>query len=199
MSFKIKDGTGSGREAQVDEENRLRVHATTLAMNEHITDEGGSFNLNSGAAGVTVTSANESGVLYFKNGEDRRFRIRGIVTILGPSTGGTNCLIRVYKNPTTGTLISDANTSGVISSNRNFGSSLTLADSLVYNASGTDKTITDGSVHIASMSSGGRIFFAIDEILTKGDSVAVTYEYLGNTSCLCSAAIIGSLEEDYDE
>lgn len=196
MGIQIQDGAGDGKFAQVDSVKRLRTHASTLTLAEVATDNEDSYNLNSGADGLTVTSGNESGLIYFKNNETRSFRIKLIVINLGASTGGTNTKIRIYKNPTTGTLISDGNTSGVISSNRNFGSSNTLADSLVFNAAATDETITDGSVHIATITKpDGRVALPIDELLTKGNAIAVSVETASNTSMLAQSAIIGHLVE----
>ena len=100
----------------------------------------------------------------------------------------------MYKNPTTGTLISGA-TDADTSSNRNFGSSNTLTAD-VYKGSGSS-TVTDGSVHIESLvSPGNRVAFNIDEVLTKGDSMAITFEPNdSNTSMKAMAAIVCHLKD----
>ena len=108
---------------------------------------------------------------------------------VGAATDTTH--VRVYKNPTAGTLISDANNVNV-NSNRNFSSSQTLSDSLAYAASANGKTITDGTVHIESLiSPGSRVNFQIDEVLKKGNSIAVSFEPNdSNTSMKVMAALI---------
>lgn len=191
----VEDGTGRGFQAQVDGANRLSVFAVEQSVMEFATVEEDSYNINSGL--VTLTDATEQGILYLKNNETRNFHITLIVVILGPSTGGSSTdttRIRFIKNPTTGTLIStaaDADTN----SNRNFGSSNVLA-SLAYKGDGS-ATVTDGSVHIESLvSPGGRFGFGIDEVLTPGDSIAITYESPdSNTSMKTMAAIIGHLRD----
>ena len=60
--------------------------------------------------------------------------------------------------------------------------------------------ITNGSVHIESLiNPGSRVFFGIDEILTKGDSMAITFEPNdSNTSMKTMAAIICHLSDPND-
>ena len=161
---------------------------------EQSTQEEGSYNINTGL--ITLTTAGESGMLYYKHSESDSFDVTGIVVIMGPSTGGSatdTTHVRVYKNPTTGTLISGASAVG-INSNRNFSSSETLASSLAYKGA-TGNTITDGSTHIESLvSPGNRVGFAISETLAKGNARAVSLEPNdSNTSMKCMVAIIGHL------
>lgn len=192
---KIQDGTGSGNLMKVDSANRAHSLAVTKSEQNSATERADSYNINSGL--VTLTDATEQGILYLKNNEDRDFIITAFVAIMGPSTGGLSTdttHIRMYKNPTTGTLISEAVASD-IKSNRNFGSSLTL-DADCFKGDGS-ATVTDGGVHIESLiNPGNRAFFGIDEILTKGDSVAFTFEPNdSNTSMKCMCAIIGYLHD----
>ncbi len=192
----IKDGKGTGIEARVDGTNKLEVHSVQESEIQESTDNGDSYNINSGL--ITLTNAAESGIIYLKNNETRDFDINAIVVIMGPSTGGLTTdttQIRVYRNPTTGTLISDANTSGVISSNRNFGSSQVLTAD-IFNAAAVGETITDGTSHIESLiSPGNRVSFGIEEVLTKGDSIAISLEPNdSNTSMKVMVAIVGHLK-----
>jgi len=196
MSVSIKNG-GNGNVAMVDRDNRLHTFAVSRPVVEESTQQEKSYNINSGL--ITLTSAGESGILYFKNGEDVDFIINTIVVIMGPSTGGSTSdttHIRVYKNPTTGTLISGA-TVADISSNRDFGSSNTLSSSLSYKGAEAT-TITDGSVHIESLvSPGSRVAFNIGEVLRKGNSIAVSLEPNDSTTSMkAMVAIIGHLEVD---
>lgn len=195
MGFEITDGTGSGYSVKIDAANRIHGISTSATPGQDATDRADSFNLNSGL--VTLTDASEQGVLYLKNNETRNIHILAIIVILGPSTNGVTTditRIRFIKNPTTGTLISEA-TAADTNSNRNFGSSLTL-DADVFKGDGS-ATITNGTVHIDSLvSPGSRASFGIDEILTKGDTIAITYEPNdSNTSMKCMAAIVCHLED----
>ncbi len=187
--MKITDGVGTNRAAEVDSQNRLSTKAVSISERANATVEANSYNLNSGL--ITLTTAGESGVLYLKNNDLRDLHIDAIIVILGPSTGGAatdTTQIVFYKNPTTGTLISAA-TDADVKSNRNFGSSITLTADLFKGAEGV--TITDGTAHIESLiSPGNRVVFTIDEILTKGDSLAVSLEpNNSNTSMKVMAAI----------
>ena len=182
--------------AKVDKSNRLDTRGITKTETANATVEADSYNINTGL--ITLTTAGESGVMYLKNNEDRDINVDAIVVIFGPSTGGaatdTN-QVRIYRNPTTGTLISGA-VDADINDNRNFGSSKTLA-ALAYKGA-TGNTITDGSVVIESLvGPGSRVSFAIDLVLTKGDSVGISYEPSdSNTSMKCMAAIVLHLEPD---
>ena len=193
--MRIEDGTGKGYEAKVDAAHRVSINGKVQTHSEDATDRADSFNINSGL--VTLTDASVQGVLYIKNNEDRDFHIQSIETKLGPSTGGVatdTCRVQVIKNPTTGTLISEA-TAGDVNSNRNFGSSLVFtADVFKGDASAT---VTDGTVHIESLlSPNSREIFNIDEVLTKGDSIAITFEAPdSNTSMKVMAAVHGHLSD----
>jgi hypothetical protein len=193
--MEITNGVGNGNKLKVDAANRAHTLATSQTRQEYATERGDSYNLNSGL--VTLSDASEQGILYLKNNEDRDLKLSAFVIILGPSTGGSaadTTRVRIIKNPTTGTLISEA-TDASPKSNRNFGSTDTLTAD-VYKGDGS-ATVTDGSVHIDSLvSPGNRIFFGSDEVLTKGDSVAITLEPNdSNTSMKCMAAISCNLKD----
>jgi len=192
--FGIRDNTGSGGYgAEVDANNDLHTFSITESREQAATLKGDSYNVNSGF--VTFTVGSEEGILYLKNNETRNLHVSSIICILGTSTGGTNCKIRVYKNPTTGELISDA-TAADINSNRDFDSGKTL-DATAYKGDGATSDITDGSVHIGSIiQAGSRVAFNIDEILRIGNSIAITYECASNTSMECMAAIVCNLQDE---
>lgn len=189
MPMEIRDGTGSGQRAEVDGANRLKTFSVISSNSNDATKRGDSYNINSGVVANGV--ATEQAILYLKNNETRNLHIDGIVSIAGPSTNGTEILIRIYKNPTS---LSET-TAAEVSSNRNFGSSNTLTADL-YKGDGST-TVTGGTVHIESIHSpGSRVFFSIDEILTQGDSIAISHTIAGNDSTTnCEAAIICHLED----
>ena len=198
MGMLIEDGTGKGYKVKVDSANRMANTTISSGASQAATEREDSFNLNSGL--VTLTDATEQGILYLKNNETRDLHVSAVVAILGPSTNGVTTdttRVRIYKNPTTGTLISEANAADT-NSNRHFGSSATLTAD-VYKGDAT-ATVTNGSVHIESLiNPGSRVFFGIDEILTKGDSMAITFEPNdSNTSMKTMAAIICHLSDPND-
>ena len=195
MAEQIRDGTGTGNLSKVDATNRLHVFGTQLTTQQSATDREDSFNLNSGTVAVAVST--EQGILYLKNNEDRNLRITGVIGIIGASTNGTETNIKMYKNPTTGTLISTG-TAADTNSNRNFGSSKTFTAD-VFKGDGS-ATVTNGTVHIESIVGLlTRVFFTLDEILVKGDTTAITFTIAGNDSSTnCMAAIICHLEDPKD-
>lgn len=190
----------NGNVATVDNSGRLHNFSVTRTASEQSTIDASAYNINTGL--ITLTTAGESGMIYYKHGESVEFDITSIVVIMGPSTGGATTdttRVRVYKNPTTGTLISGA-TAVDINSNRHFSSADTLSESLAYKGA-EGNTITDGSIHIDSLASpGNRIPFPISETLAKGNSIAVSLEPNdSNTSMKCMLAIVGHLSINTDD
>jgi len=193
MSEQILDGTGTGKKAKVDENNRLHTFSIVEDLSIEAAKNGRNYNINTGA--ISLTSANESAVMYLKNNEDFDFAIEDIIVILGTSTGGTGDLtVEIVKNPTTGTIVSGASVADVIS-NRNFGSSRELTADVYKGAEGN--TITNGSAFAdTTRSSAGTVihFDADVEILPKGTSIGVNITpQPSNTSMSVKVAIIGYL------
>ena len=190
----ILQDAATGKTAKVNQDNTLSTHSITISEAEHATDLGQSYNINSGL--ITLTSAAESGILYFKNNEDIAVHIDSIIVILGPSTGGAatdTTRVRVYSDPTTGTLISGASAADSVE-NRNVGTTSALA-SLAYKGA-TGNTITDGTVLIESLvSPGNRAPIIIDLTIPKGKAIAISYEPNdSNTSMKCMAAFACHIE-----
>lgn len=195
MTEQIRDGTGTGNLVKVDGTNRVHVFGPRLTSQEDATSRADSYNIHSGTVAVSVST--EQGILYLKNNENRDLHITGIVAIIGVSTNGTEINFKMYKNSTSGTLISTG-TDADTNSNRNFGSSKTLtADAFKGDGSAT---VTDGTVHIESIFGPlSRVFFTLDEVLTKGDTTAITFTIANNdTSTNCQAAIICHLDDPND-
>lgn len=189
----IKDSS-TGTTAKVFNDKSLSTRAVTITESSHATNKGDGYNINSGL--ITLTNAAESGILYFKNNEDRDIHISSIIVIMGPSTGGLTTdttHFRVYANSTTGTLISTA-TAADISANRNFGLTSTLSADAYKGTTGA--TITDGDVVIESLiSPGSRVPFPIDIDLPKGKSISVSLEPNdSNTSMKVMMALVLNLE-----
>ena len=186
----IIQDSSTGLTAKVSINNRLQVHSITTTEASTAAAEGDGYNINTGL--ITLTDAAESGVLYIQNNEDRDLQIEFLEVILAPSTGGAitdTTRVRVYRNPTGGTLISGA---VLVSNNqnRNFGTNRTLTADTYKGATGN--TVTGGDVIMeVFVNPGERELLSIDMTLTKGDSVAVSYEPNdSNTSMKCMAAAI---------
>jgi len=169
----IQDGTGNSFGAKVDEEGRLHAEAIAKTQAEDASVIGTSFNINTGD--IDLTSANESAVAYIKNGETRDLVITALVFLLGNSTNGAGDFnVKVLRNPTAGTIVSNA-TVVEVQSNKNYGSSLLLDNSTLYKGI-EGATLTDGNVSFLSRVAGaGRphIIATGDIILTRGASLGV--------------------------
>lgn len=194
--MKIQNGTGNGNLAKVDSSFRLHTLSVVENAAENATERQDSFNVNSGE--IIVTDDAEQGVLYLTNQDLRHIDTSAIVVFLGPSTGGAilkSALVKLYRNPTEGVLISGAIEADV-NSNRNFGSSKTL-DALAYKGDGSNSTITNGELHAqALVVPGNPVAFRLDDILNKGDAIAITVQApTGNTSMQAMAAIVNHLAD----
>lgn len=104
----IKDGTGTGILAKVDDSNRLQTTSTTQSGFRSAQKKGDAFILSTGV--ITLTTDNESAIIYLKSLEESDLVIENVSIRLGSSTGGAAIdLIRTdYIQPTTGSLITDA-------------------------------------------------------------------------------------------
>jgi hypothetical protein len=194
-SMRIANGGNIERYAKVDASGRLETQTVTLTEQELSSEVGRSFNVFSDD--VTLTTANESGVLYYKHGEDLDAIVTGIIYNFGSSTGGSGeCKIKVFRNPTAGTLISTASAGS--KANRDFRSSELLSGSTVYKGTGAALTVTDGDVILPSrFGAPARVFIGTGNFrLTRNNSIAVTVTPpSGNTSMIVQAAFAIHLTE----
>jgi len=179
----IKNGVGDGTTARVDGNNQLHVFAVTEDEQNSAAENGDLYNINTGLIALTGTS--DSAVLYFKNNEPPQNGESNIIItsmIFGLYTRSATvtdlATATIIRNPTAGTVVSDA-TAVDMNSNSNFGSSNSL-DSLIYKG-GDGKTLTDGTDHAKVILSEGRT--AAGELnidLSKGASLGVKIDL--NTS-----------------
>lgn len=187
MSVTIKDG-GSGNIASVNIEGRLFTNSIQISDDTAKAQNGDAYLVNSTDA--TLTSDNESATFYFKNNEDRDVIITKLAIALGFSTGGaaTELVIAsVVRNPTGGTVISEA--VNALVGNRNFGSNNSITvDAFV---GGEGKTLTGGTVLISNRAVAPGIgILDTPLVLTKGSSVGVKIApTTGNTSMLTATAL----------
>jgi hypothetical protein len=138
MAEQIQDGTGKGYLTKVNADNRMETFSIVEARVADVAaNNGKAFLLSSGFVSLTTT-ASFNGLMYVKNNSDEKLFIDKIRTC---SDGSGSVQLEIIANPTTGTLISDANNSNKLSSN--MGSS-EIFDGLSYAASADAKTDTDG-------------------------------------------------------
>ena len=177
MGFQIKDGTGSNRKVSVNSQNRLAVNSVDNSRISDISErEGNAFILASGFIGFGA-SGSFQGHTYIKNNSDKDLFIEAIRLCSTAGSGTMNMesfQTRLIKNPTTGTLISDANDAPGINPSK-IGSSQEF-DGLIYVASASGKTVTNGSFmsNFTTHSPGHTIqIYSGALILTKGSSLAI--------------------------
>ena len=193
MAEQILDGTGTGAKTKVDSDNRLHTFSISEGLSLDAAKNGENYNINTGS--ISLTSANESAVLYIKNNEDKNFVIEDVIVILGASTGGTGDLtIELIRNPSTGTIISGASNADVVG-NRNFGSSRELVADVFKGAEGN--TITNGTLFSdTTRTAGGTVvhFDADVMVLPKGTTLGVNITpQTSNTAMNVKIAVVGYL------
>jgi hypothetical protein len=197
-NMNIHDGTGSGVMAGVSETHRLLVDADSHDAIITSATDGKAFKF--GTDIITLTSANVSGVFYLKNGEEANLIISEILFQANQSTGGASGIgtWKVIRNPTAGTLISNA-TATPIRQNFNFGSTRTITADAFKGVEGA--TVTGGNDF--TIQNGFTVpnrviapFTAI--ILPRGSSLAVTFTPpAGNTSIAVSVGISAFLNSRF--
>lgn len=168
MSVIIEDGTGKGYKAKVDKNGQVSVKASTQSEASFISHEqGGAYIIATGS--FTSVTSGESGLLYIKYTGDKQLHIANVRTC---GTGVQKW--RMYKDVTTGTLVSGANAASVNNANI---TSKNVLDEISYK--GVDgSTITDGTVMDQWINNGGHSSEEFDGIvvLGKGDSIAFSCE-----------------------
>lgn len=179
----IQDGAGKGYSAKVDSSQRLHVDSVTFGRSEIEVELGNGYNINTGV--LNLTTAGKSAVLYFKNNEVDPIVITNLFYLIGNSTGGSgDVLITVLRNPTTGTIVSDATNAEMAGVNRNFGSSQTLSANIYKGGEG--KTFTNGDKIIETIlnqSPRREILSVGDIVLPQGTSIGFDITpATGNTS-----------------
>jgi len=170
----IQDGTGKGFSAEVDSDNRL--HTNTVSRNEveQSIFLGNGYNINTGLVSITNAGV-DNAVWYLKNDGTDDVVIQEILIILGTSTGGSgDGTLKVFRNPTSGTIISGA-LEVEANVNRNFSSSNQL-DVTTYKGA-TAATFTDGTTFGSTNRSGSAVinFTSTPFLLKKGNSVGITW------------------------
>jgi hypothetical protein len=142
-NVEIVDGTGDGQKrAKVNKNNRLEAFSITERRMADISiREGRSFIITSDFVALTTTGS-FNGMLYVKNTDASTNLFVDKVRVCGTGTSMNSMQCKFFKNPTAGTLISDANDGIIVPAN--LGSNEAFGGT-VYAASGDGKTVTDGT------------------------------------------------------
>lgn len=177
MATTIQDGTGTGQQLKITELSRALTDSITeerAVFNS--VEQGNTFLVVSDFLTFTGSTGVENGIIYIKNNSDKKMLVHHIKLWNGSSGTGQN-KIRTYRNPTTGTLISGANTATI--ENINFGSANTY-EGLGYQGDGTALTVTDGDIFGRYYFGGGSGMYSAmwngAIVLEKSNSLAVTVE-----------------------
>ena len=191
MNVTIKNGDNGGIAHVID--NKLQVFSISEDLSIASAKSGENYNINTGA--INLTSSTKSAVLYMKNNEEKNFIIEDIIVILSSSTGGTGDLgIEIIKNPSTGTIITNAIPAEIVE-NRNFGSNRELVKDICKGDEGD--TLTNGSIFAETTRGTASTVVNFDGdiiILPKGSALGVNVTpQASNTSMDVRVAIIGYL------
>ena len=181
MATTIEDGSGQGFSAKIDNQNRLYTRSITETEFDKATIQGDAFNINTEF--LTITSGSEVPLLYFKNNEDQDLVIaawfNGTDAAAGTSTRLN--LLRVYVNPTGGTIISGG--SDVIPVNRAIGSSTKLDADIKSGGNGFTFTgFSSPPILYQTQPNSARVFGNVQLVVKKGGSLVVTFQQYGTTS-----------------
>jgi len=190
----INDSTGSNIGAKVNTKNQLVGMNVSLDIESYYSEHGHSYNINTRA--ITLTSANESQLLYIENTGANPIVIKSLFYLIGTSTGGSGDMyISVYRNPTAGTII-DSTPTTLDHFNRNFGSPNTLTANIYKGGEGETVTTSDG-VAIESIFTGpSRAAISVGAIIIpRGSSISVSCTPQSGNSNM-DIEIAASLYED---
>ena len=164
----IKDGTGNGYAAEVSSDNKLRVRAIIESSIDHASERGEAFNINTGEIVITADSA----ILFFKNLEDAPMFIDAVA--VGITNGNESDIqkITVLRNPTTGTIISNAVAADIVV-NRNFGSSKLPDNSLTYKGVSGDTFTNGDNAALFFQQDNNRLYADVSFYLPKNSSIGI--------------------------
>ena len=179
--MKIEDGTGTGKLAKVDVSNRLGVDAQVHSKLHDVSiEEGQVFMFSTGGFINMTTTDAKTGILYIRNDSATKYLIIHSIRTCGEQIQK----VLLYKNSSTGTLISGA-TNGQVT-NMNLGSS-NLPEATCYKGSATT-TLTDGTIIANHINHIGHSTVHTQDalILGKNDTLSITFE-LATAGEVCAA------------
>ena len=168
----IEDGRGTGLRAQVNTKNRLVTESVVFFREDDAISSGIGYQLTSGQVSYT-SGGTPAAVFYMKNLEAVDVVLDRVVFMIGTATGATgDWFHRIIRNPTGGSLISNAIPAGISNSNHGSANILNGGDD-IYKGNASD-TVTGGTgVPLPVQVGSNRILFPIGRRIPKNSSFAV--------------------------
>lgn len=188
MSTVIKDGR-SGLTAEVDSSSRLQVKSSSQTEDITASLLGDEFSIDTDE--ITLTSANESGVMHTVNTDTVDWVVTRVFANTGASTGGSgHWKFKILAEATAGTLISGG--TAFVARNLNMASAKVLSGTFLKGAEGD--TVTDGSIRVNSVVSSDATRLLIQEtpfVIPPGGSFTILITPpSGNTSFLTQSGVV---------
>tara|TARA_S200002703_G_scaffold60869_1_gene52743 strand:- start:666 stop:1262 length:597 start_codon:yes stop_codon:yes gene_type:complete len=170
----IVDGTGKGYQGKIDGRNQLWVRSVSVPEAEQALIDGKFYNFNTG--NVTLTTANESALMYLKNNSETDLIITRLAISTNASTGGTSDRpsLSVLRNPTSGTIIDNA-LAPLDNCNTNFGSANVFDGQVYKGAEGYTLTGEDQGCLFIYCTNGGDRLITFDIEIPKAQSIGFMY------------------------
>jgi len=190
MDVTVRGGQFSNAQS-VNSKGEASISGEVGTQSQQAVIDGKGYNINTGS--ITLTNATESALLYIKNNASDLFIVKEVIAVLSNSTGGSgNGTLRLYRNPTAGTIVTNAVNANI--GNRNFGSELTFQGLYYKGAQGN--TITGGTTLITTTRNSFADPIPLDaEILAlpTGATLGVSWQPpTGNTSQTAVILLIGT-------
>lgn len=199
MTSVIQDGTGGGYKAKVGSDNRLAVDAITESIEEKATTEGNGFNVATNR--IVLTNSAESALFFIENEEQQDLIITSVFVNTSNSSGTLSGqpILKVYRNPNSGTIIDNAEVITPI--NSNFGSAKTLSAKVYQGTENDTLTTNQGVIEVPLPSRAAMplIEFNTTVILPRGARYGITYQpETGSTSVdLIAGITVIKLPEEF--
>ena len=172
MSDSIVRDPTTGDGAHVSTAGRISTSAVGRDEIQQRSVEGNVYSLQTSI--ITLTNTTETPLMYIKNNEPVDIRISIVAWWTSVSTGGASgrTILTAYSNATGGTIISEANDTGVNVNRRIGDSAQILAD--VYEG-GVGKTVTGGVVSGRTISPAGLpLRLPIEIVVARGNTITIT-------------------------
>lgn len=200
MSFIIKSGIGNGKSVGVSSGKRLYTDSITETIQEAGVVAGETFNVATGV--VNLTTDSESCIFYLRNLEDRDLLITSVFINTNNGAGSVSGqpIFKVYRNPISGSIITNAVDVDTVS-NSNFGSALILSGNIYKGVEGD--TIGDASavIEVALPPRAALSFaeFNTRVVLPRGAAYAVSYKPEAGTTNLdiITGVVLTKLPEEF--
>lgn len=182
---KLKDGSGEGTLMKIDKSRRAHIQALSIPYEDFAVLEGESFGILTPT--TTLTSANYSYLMYFKNDNTHNVVLSHIDIYLGESDSSSNQWSWDFNlGPTGGTLVTAGSFAFV--ANNNLGSANTLP---IIALTGIEGSTVSGGISVQVPIMGEQKFeFLQHVVIPPGTSLALGLQPpSGNTVATCAFGV----------